>query len=96
MAIQYIKNIKENAEFYTSILRSNQNGICEDIFYNLCVNDVKNKIHNLKDIPIPSNYIAKYYVSAVFSVIKEWVLNGMKDDEDIISYIEILIKEKIK
>lgn len=96
IAKEYIKNIKEHSSFYISILKSNQNGICLDIFYNLCVNNVKNKIQNCKSIiPIPSNYIAKFYVSAVFSIITEWVVNGMQESEDeIINYLEILIKNK--
>lgn len=96
MAKEYIKNIKENAEFYNCVLKSNQNGICLDIFYNLCVDDVKNKIHNHKNnIPVPSNYIAKFYVSAVFSLITEWVVNGMQEsEEEIIKYLEILIRNE--
>lgn len=96
MAKEYIKNIKENSEFYNCILKSNQNGICLDIFYNLCINNVKNKIQNYKNIiPIPSNYIAKFYVSAVFSMITEWVVNGMQEsEEEIINYLEILIKNE--
>ena len=96
IAKEYIKNIKENAEFYNCILKSNQNGICLDIFYNLFVDNVKQKIHNYKNnIPIPSNYIAKFYVSAVFSLITEWVVNGMQEsEEEIIKYLEILIKNE--
>ena len=96
IAKEYIKNIKENAEFYNCVLKSNQNGICLDIFYNLFVDNVKQKIHNYKNnIPIPSNYIAKFYVSAVFSLITEWVVNGMQEsEEEIIKYLEILIKNE--
>ena len=96
IAKEYIKNIRENAEFYNCVLKSNQNGICLDIFYNLFVDNVKQKIHNYKnDIPIPSNYIAKFYVSAVFSLITEWVVNGMQEsEEEIIKYLEILIKNE--
>lgn len=94
MAKEYIKNIKENAQFYKAILNSNQNGICFDIIYNLFVQDVKEKMQQY-NIDVPANYVAVFYVSAVFSLINEWVTTGMKDtEEQLIKYIEILITEK--
>ena len=96
LAKSYIKNIKENKVFYNSILKSNQNGLCMDIFYNLCIDSVQKKIKSGENnLHIPSNYIAKYYVSAVFSLITEWFINGMQEeDETIIKYLEILIKSE--
>ncbi len=98
LAKAYIENIKINKDFYNSILKSNQNGLCMDIFYNLCIDSVKKKIQNSDyHLQVPNNYIAKYYVSAVFSVITEWVVNGMQEKEDtIIKYLEILIKNEKK
>ena len=95
IAKEYITNIKENAYFYKALLISNQNGICSNIIHNIFVRDViqNTKKHNIN---IPPNYVANYYVSGLFSVVSEWVMTDMKEsEEDMISYIEKLITNKI-
>lgn len=89
----YIKKIKENPKLFKSIIKSGNNEISLSIFYNLYIKDIEKNINEL-NIQIPSNYIAKFYVNAVFAITNEWFINGMVEDEEtIIKYIESLIKE---
>lgn len=93
IAKQYIKNIKEYPSLYVSLFDSNTNGVCPYIVYDTFVEDVEREIEKVNNISVPSHYIAKFYVNAVFSVINEWVITGMRESEDkIVSYIETLIR----
>lgn len=96
MAREYLKAIKANPKFYISVLNSDKNGFCLYIFQNLFVEDIKNEVHNNNiPCPIPVNYIAKFYVTAVLQLVNEWVLTGMKEsEEELIRYIEFLIRGK--
>lgn len=90
----YIEEIKRNPKIYELIIKYNSDEmisymLIENIFNDLKV-DVKGEYNN-----IPSNYIARFYISAVFATINEWFQKGMKEDTDtIVKYIEILIKSK--
>lgn len=94
IAKSYIKLIKTNPKLFQSIIQSNNNDIGSFMIQELYIKDVEKEIDK-ESISIPSNYIAKFYVSACYSVISEWFIKGMIEDEDtIIRYIEILIRSE--
>lgn len=91
----YMQYIKQNPKLFKAIISSDDNNIGLRIFYNIYINDIINEIKNNNIIDIPSNYVANFYVNAVFSLVSEWFINGMIEDEDtILNYIKILISEK--
>ena len=88
----YIKTIKENPKVFSSVIKSDNNKIGYSIFYELYVHDVEEELKKY-NIPVPPNYVTKFYVNGVFALVDEWFINGMIEDENtIIKYIEILIK----
>lgn len=88
----YIKTIKDNPMLFSSVIKSDSNKIGFSIFYELYVHDVESEVKKL-NIPVPYNYVTKFYVNGVFALINEWFINGMTEDENtVIKYIEILIK----
>lgn len=94
LAKLYIKNIKENPKFYGKILTTNSNGYFLDIFCQIYIDEVKDKIEKNKADIVPSNYMAKFYVTGIVSVVTEWFIKGMKESEDeLIKYIEKLTKK---
>lgn len=92
----YIKYIKDNPKLFKSIISDGDNNIGLRLFHKLYVEDIELKINKTKAYNIPSNYVANFYVDGVFSLISEWFVTGMKEDEStILFYIEKLIKGEI-
>lgn len=91
LAKEYIKIIKDKPSLFKSVINSTSDNLGLYIFFDKYTNDIEKEIKDSS--PIPCNYVAKFYVNAVLSVINEWFNNGMVEDCDtIIKYIEILIK----
>lgn len=91
LARQYIKHISTNRNFYCAIIYNDQNSLCLNIFYNLFINEIEDKLKNEK-LNVPINYISNYYLSGVFQVVNEWLKTGMKEPEDeLIIYIKKLL-----
>lgn len=89
----YIKYIKDNPKLFKSIISDGDNNVELRMFHKLYVKDIETKLNKNKTYDIPSNYVANFYVDGVFSLISEWFITGMKEDEKtILSYIEKLIK----
>lgn len=87
----YMKHIKENKNFYRSILLDEQNSICLDIFRNMFTHDIENKLKK-EPLKVPINYFSHFCVSGVFEVITVWFKNGMiENEETIIKYLELLL-----
>lgn len=94
IAKYYIKYIKSNPALFKSII-SNENNIGIILFQKLYVKDIEEKININNLHNVPANYAAHFYVSAVLSVISEWYINGMKENEEkLLNYIKILVKEE--
>lgn len=95
IAKYYIQYIKENPDLFKSIISSDDNNIGLRLFHKLYVKDIELEMKNNKIKNIPSNYVANFYVDGVFSLISEWFITGMIEDENtILNYIKILIKEE--
>ncbi len=91
----YIKYIKDNPKLFKSVISDGDNNIGLRLFHKLYVEDIELKIKKTKAYNIPSNYVANFYVDGVFSLISEWFVTGMKEDENtILNYIKKLIKEE--
>ncbi|MDD6224326.1 MAG: TetR/AcrR family transcriptional regulator [bacterium] len=94
IAKSYIKLIKTNPKLFQSMIQTSSNDLSSFMIQELYVKDVEDTISQM-NIPIPSNYVARFYVSAVYSVLNEWFIKGMIEDEDtIIKYIELLIRSE--
>lgn len=88
----YIEKVKDNPKLINSLTSSGSDGLSSYLLYEIYTKDVEKKI-SIMNIDIPANYIANFYVSAVFSLLNEWFRNGMKEDEEtIIKYIDFLIR----
>ena len=91
----YIKYIKDNPKVFKSIISDGDNNVELRMFHKLYVKDMETAIKSEKLYDIPSNYVANFYVDGVFSIISEWFITGMKEDEStILSYIEKIIKKE--
>lgn len=91
LARLYMNHIKENQNFYHSILLNSENSICLNIFYEMFVKDIESKLKNI-NLNIPTNYFLSYHVNGVFQVISEWFKKGMiEEEETIINYLKILL-----
>ena len=92
----YIKYIKDNPKLFKSIISDGDNNVELRMFHKLYVKDIEAAINKNKLYDVPSNYVANFYVDGVFSLISEWFITGMKEDEStILSYIEKLIKKEV-
>lgn len=90
VAKAYVKKIKENPDLYKSLLSSNQSDISASMLINIIMKDIEVRLYHF-ETSIPNNYIVRFYVSGVISVINEWVFNGMKESEEEILNILINI-----
>ena len=89
----YIEYIKTNPELFKSIISDRDDNVELRMFHKLYVKDIELEIEKNKLYDIPSNYVANFFVDGVFSLISEWFITGMKEDEStILNYIKMLIK----
>lgn len=86
----YMQHIKENHNFYKSILTNDTDHICMDLFFQTFIRDFKD---NIPDVGIPKRYVSVFYVSAVFYTVNEWFKYGMIESEDeMVRYVKALIE----
>lgn len=89
LAKLYMQNIKSNKNLYQQVLINDTDNLCTNIFIEMFIKDVEK---NINDSPIPTNYLANFYVYGVFAIINEWFKKGMKESEnEIISYLKKVI-----
>lgn len=90
-----LKHMNERKKFYISIMNNNKNSIAMDMIHDTINNDITKYIEK-EGSEIPSRFISRFYSGAIFSALMEWISNPSKyTDEDIISYLDILIPDKI-
>lgn len=94
-----IDHVEENRNVYSNILLNNRNGILIDILSDVLNKNIHDRIkssHVLSQVDIPSNIISKFYFGGILGIGTEWLCDNNKyTKEQIISYIDKLIPEKI-
>lgn len=93
-----IDYIDERKDIYHSILINNRNSILLDIITNSIEKDINSRIDEgiILNKNLPSDIVSKFYIGAVSNIIIEWLQNKIKySKEDIIKYLDVLIKEEI-
>jgi len=93
----FLAHIKENKEAYLAILIKNRNSITMDMIYDVLEQDITIHLQEDKDLAkIPARIISKFYLGAVVNVGMDWIRqNNSYTKEEMISYLSLLIPEKI-
>ena len=92
----FLNHVEDKKDIYSSIMIHNRNSIMMDILLSAINNDILKRISKEKfSDGIPAEIIAKFYVGGVLNLGFEYLnSNGKYSKEDIISYIDKLIKEE--
>ncbi len=94
----FLKHIEDKKVVYSSIMRNNRNSIVMDMIYDAFKQDVEHSIESSEKVTssIPSSFVAKFYMGAVFGVGIEMLENKKKyKEKDILEYLDILIPDNI-
>ena len=92
----FLNHVEDKKDIYSSIMIHNRNSIMMDILLSAINDDILKRIskENFTD-GIPAEIIAKFYVGGVLNLGFEYLnSNGKYSKEDIISYIDKLIKDE--
>jgi AcrR family transcriptional regulator len=94
-----INHIDENKEIYNAILVNNRNGILIDFLIDATERDFLQRIKNNNKVVIsniPIDTIVKFYAGGLINIGISWLTEKEKyTKEEILSYIDKLIPEKI-
>ena len=94
-----INHIDENKEMYNAILVNNRNGILIDFLIDTTERDFLQRIKNDNKVVIsniPIDTIVKFYAGGLINIGISWLTEKEKyTKEEILSYIDKLIPEKI-
>ena len=94
-----INHIDENREIYSAILSNNRNGILIDFLIDVIERDVSDRLKDNNDIKnsnLPLDIIVKFYAGGLINIGMAWLTSKEKyNKEQLLSYINILIPEKI-
>lgn len=91
-----LDHVEEKKHFYTAIMTNNQNSIAMDMIYGVLEADITERIGEEMESDIPSEFVSYFYLGAIITVGLQWVKNRYRySKEDIVSYLEKLIPEKI-
>ena len=90
----FLNHVEDKKDIYSSIMIHNRNSIMMDILLSAINDDILKRISKEKfSDGIPAEIIAKFYVGGVLNLGFEYLnSNGKYSKEDIISYIDKLIK----
>lgn len=95
-----LNHMEEKKEIYHAIVIQNKHSIAMDMIYDTLNEDItkrieKDKKEKLKNIP--SNFISKFYLGAIFNIGTEWIKNTKEYTRDeIMTYLNDLIPELSK
>ena len=94
----FLDHVSEKREIYIAIGKANKNGIMMDMIYDTFKKEIIEGIDKFdKKVQIPSNFVATFYLGAVFSAGTEWMLNDSKyTKEEMIHYLDILIPDDLE
>ena len=94
-----IKHIEENREIYSAILTNNRNGILIDFLTDAIEKDVSDRLKSNNQIIIsklPIDILVKFYAGGLINIGMALITRTEKyNKEEILSYIDKLIPEKI-
>ena len=94
-----IKHIEENREIYSAILTNNRNGILIDFLTDAIEKDVSDRLKSNNQIIIsklPIDILVKFYAGGLINIGMALITRTEKySKEEILSYIDKLIPEKI-
>lgn len=99
MARLFLNHVSEQKQVYRAIIKQNRNSIIMDMIYNAFNEDIAKKIaidekKNWENIP--SDFIATFYLGAMFSVVIKWLTNeNQYTKKELIKYLEILIPDDL-
>lgn len=91
-------HISDNIDIYSSIIKTNNNGIASDMFREAILKDVCRNLDNSNNLKgdIPIDIISIFYVSAVINVSIEYVREPQKYTmNEILSYLDKLLPDDI-
>ncbi len=95
----FLTHIEENRDLFSSIIINNKNSIIMDIFYATINADLTKRLkeeENKNDLNVPEEIITNFYVGAVVNVSIKWLTDYQKyTKEDLISFLDLLIPDKI-
>lgn len=92
------QHISKNISIYSSIIKTNNNGIASDMFRDAMLADVENRLESFvqTSMEIPVGIVSIFYVSAVINVCIEYVKQPNKYSmEEILHYLDQLIPDNI-
>lgn len=92
------QHISDNLNIYSSIIKTNNNGIASDMFREAILKDVKKTLDNssVKKVDIPNDVISTFYVSAVISICIEYVREPNKYTmQEMLNYLDVLLPNDI-
>ena len=90
-----LNHMDKKKNIYIPIIINNKNSIAMDMIYDTLNADIIKRIEQNKtkyEKNIPSDFIAKFYLGAIFNVGMEWLKNNKKySKEEIVEYLNDLI-----
>ena len=90
--------VEEKKEIYVAIGKTNKNGIMMDMIYDTFKKEIIEGIDKSEQrVKIPSNFVATFYLGAVFSAGTEWLMSDFKyTKEEMLNYLNILIPDGLE
>ncbi|MCI8460656.1 MAG: TetR family transcriptional regulator [Bacilli bacterium] len=92
------QHISDNIEIYSSIIKTNNNGIASDMFREAILKDVRKTLDKstILRVNVPVDVISIFYVSAVINVCIEYIREpGKYTMQEILDYLDKLIPNDI-
>lgn len=95
----FLNHVALQKQAYRAIMQQNRNSIVMDMIYHAFNEDIAKKIeieesNNIEKIP--GNFIATFYLGAVFSVGMKWLTNENKySKKELLKYLDILIPDDL-
>lgn len=95
----FLDHIESKKDIYKTIMRNNKDSIVLDMVYDAFKIDVEKRIDNMeKDNKkhIPSTFVAKFYLGAIFGIGMEYLSNDSKyTKEELLKYLEKLLPDNL-
>ena len=93
-----LNHIELKKDTYAAVMINNKNSITMDILYDVVNKDLIKHMEEFgedKNTFIPEDIISRFYLGAVISICTEWIVSKKYSKDDILSYFEVLIPDKL-